>query len=289
LEIGGRASIQAAKPGSILPMSSLSRAALALLACLAGSPALAQTGLAPQAAPALGQPEIGRWRVAIGAGVLYSPDYLGSNEWRTIPLIAPEIRGPFDSFYLSFRDGIGATLYRDGGFSAGVVGRWRFGRDQDDNAALAGMGDINPSGEAGGFIRYGDRTWLASLEVRYGFGGFSGLVADARLDRVFRVADNVILSTGPRLSWGGSGFAETYFGVTPDQSARSGYAVFQPDNYWFGAIAAGATWVISERFSLTAFGEVGQIFGSTADSPLIAQGSATQGVVGLALAYRFSP
>ncbi len=270
-------------------MRSLLRAATALLIGVAAGPALAQTGLAPQAAPAVGAPGIDRWRVAIGAGLLYSPDYLGSNEWRTMPLIAPEIRAPFDSFYLSFRDGLGVTLLRDGAFSAGAVARWRFGRDQDDSDALAGMGDIRPSGEAGGFLRYSDGTWLASAELRYAFGGFSGLVADARLDRVFRVRDDLIGSTGPRLSWGGSGFAETYFGVSPDQSARSRYPVFQPSNYWFGAVAAGATWLISDRWSAIAFGEVGQIFGDVADSPLVKNGNATQAIVGLTLAYRFLP
>jgi outer membrane protein len=270
-------------------MRHLIRAAAAALTCLWAVPALAQTGLAPQAAPAVGAPGLDRWRIALGAGVLYSPDYLGSNEWRAMPVIAPEIRAPFDSFYLSFRDGLGATLWRDGAFSAGAVGRWRFGRDADDSDALAGMGDIRPSGEAGGFLRYSDGTWLASAELRYAFGGFSGLVADARLDRVFRPRQDLILSTGPRLSWGGSGFAETYFGVTQDQSARSGYAVFQPTNYWFGAVAAGATWLINDRWSAIAFGEVGQIFGDVADSPLVKNGSATQGIVGLTIAYRFVP
>lgn len=270
-------------------MRSILRAALALLACLSAAPAFAQTGLAPQAAPAVGAPAFDRWRVGLGAGVLYSPDYLGASQWRTFPVIAPEIRSPFDTFYFSFRDGVGVTLYRDGAISAGAVARWRFGRDQDDSNNLAGMGDIRPSGETGGFLRYSDGTWLASAELRYAFGGFSGLVADARLDRVFRVADRVILSAGPRLSWGGSGFSETYFGVTPDQAARSGYPVFTPSNYWFAAAAAGATWSFADRWTLIAFGEVGQILGDSADSPLVSRGSPTQAIVGLTLAYRFLP
>lgn len=270
-------------------MRHLLRAAAAALPCLLGAPALAQTGLAPQAAPAIGAPGFDRWRVGLGAGVLYSPDYLGASQWRTFPLIAPEVRSPFDTFYISFRDGVGLTLFRDGAVSAGAVGRWRFGRDQDDSTSLAGMGDIRPSGEAGGFLRYSDGTWLAGAELRYGFGGFAGLVADARLDRVFRVADGLILSAGPRLSWGGSGFSETYFGVTPDQSARSGYQVFKPSNYWFAAAAGGATWTFAERWSLIAFGEVGQILGPAADSPLVERGSPTQAIVGLSIAYRFLP
>jgi MipA family protein len=181
------------------------------------------------------------------------------------------------------------TALREGPFSAGFVLRPRFGRDQDDNGALRGMGDIRLSGEGGGFVSYSDGTWLARGEVRYGFGGYSGLVADARLDRVWRVHPQVILSAGPRLSWGGSGFAETFFGVDEGQSQRSGYAAFRPGNYWFAAAAAGATWLVAERWSVIAFGEVGSILGDSADSPLVRRGSATQGVLGITLAYRFLP
>lgn len=265
------------------------RRLLALLALLLPAPALAQTGLAPQAAPALGAPGSDQWRFGIGAGVLLTPDYLGSNDFKLRPLLSPDIRGPNDVVFLSFRDGLGATLYQDGPFSAGVVLRPRFGRDQDDNPALRGMGDIRFSGEGGGFVSYADGTWLARAEVRYGFGGYSGAVADARLDRVWRVHPRVILSAGPRLSWGGSGFAETFFGVDETQAQRSGYRPFRPSDYWFAAAAAGATWVIDQRWSVIVFGEVGQIFGQAADSPLIDRGSATQAVLGATLAWRFWP
>jgi outer membrane scaffolding protein for murein synthesis (MipA/OmpV family) len=269
------------------PVTRLLRAAALLM--LAALPAAAQTNLAPQAAPAIGAPGFDRWRVAIGAGMLFSPDYLGSNDWRLAPVVAPEIRAPNDRAFLSFRDGLGATLLRDGPYSLGLVLRPRFGRDQDDNDALRGMGDIRIAGEAGVVLSYSDRQWLARGEVRQAFGGYSGVVADARLDRVFRPRPDLILSAGPRLSWGNSGFAETFFGVDPSQSQRSGYQVFTPNDYWFAALAGGATWVVNDRWSVIAFGEVGRIFGDAADSPLVDRGSATQGVVGLTVAYRFLP
>jgi outer membrane scaffolding protein for murein synthesis (MipA/OmpV family) len=262
----------------------------ALLPCLAtAAPAAAQTGLAPAAAPAIGAPRVDTWRFGIGAGVLLTPDYLGSNDWMVRPLISPEIRGPSDSVFLSFRDGIGGTLLRNGPFSAGVLVRPRFSRDQDDNDALRGMGDVDIAGEAGGFLSYSDGTYLARAELRQGFGGHSGLLADARLDRIFRPRADLILSAGPRLSWGSRDFAETYFGVTEDQARRTGYAPFKPADYWFAGIAAGATYVLSDRWAVIGFGEVGRIFGAAEDSPLVERGSATQAVVGLTLTYRFWP
>jgi outer membrane scaffolding protein for murein synthesis (MipA/OmpV family) len=265
------------------------RPLLAALALLLASPAAAQTGLAPTAVPPTPAPFAGDWRISIGAGALFSPDYLGSNDWRVIPVVAPEIRWRDDTLYLSFRDGLGATLLRSGPVTAGLVLRPRFGRDQDDNPALRGMGDIGISGEAGGFLSFADRAWRGSVELRQSFGGYSGLVADARLDRSFRLRPDLILSAGPRLSWGNGGFAEAWFGVDQAQSAASGYAVFKPDNYWFAGASGGLVWLVNERWTATLFGEVGQILGRSADSPLVERGSATQGIVGLAVSWRWLP
>jgi outer membrane scaffolding protein for murein synthesis (MipA/OmpV family) len=270
-------------------MRPLLRAAALLLAGLLTTPALAQSGLAPQAAPAVGQPGLDRWRVNIGAGALFAPDYPGSRDWQATPVIAPEIRSPGDRFFLSFRDGLGTTLLRDGGFTAGLVLRPRFGRDQDDNAALRGMGDVGIAGEAGAFLSWSDQTWLARGEIRQGFGSHSGVLADARLDRIWRLRPDLIVSAGPRLSWGSSDFAETWFGVDAAQSRRSGYQAFAPSDYWFAGIAVGGTWVLGDRWAMIAFGEVGRILGDAADSPLVDRGNATQGVVGLTAVYRFQP
>lgn len=253
--------------------------------------ALAQTGLAPQALPGVGpRPAESGWRISLGAGTLFGPDYPGSNDRKARFVVAPDIRYGDNTFFLSFRDGLGLTLLRSNGLTAGPVARLRFGRDQDDNAALRGLGDIDPSGEVGAFVGFSEGPWRAQAELRQGFGGHSGVVAEARIDRLFRVRPNVILSAGPRLSWGSRDFAETYYGISDDQAARSSYQRFSPDNYWFAGVAAGATWLITDRWAASVFGEAGQILGQSADSPLVdLRGSATQGVVGLVLAWRLAP
>jgi outer membrane protein len=267
------------------------RPLLALAALLATTGAsLAQTGLAPQALPQVTAPDRAGWRLSLGAGAFFGPDYPGSNDWKTRFVVAPDIRYGDDTFFLSIRDGVGATLLRNGAVSAGPLVRLRFGRDQDDNSALRGLGDIDASGEAGVFVRYADGTWVARGEVRQGFGGHSGVLADASLDRVFRPRPDLILTTGPRVNWGSRDFADTYFGITPDQAARSGYQTYRADDYWLVGMAASATYIVNQRMAASLFGEVGQILGSSADSPLVDQrGSATQGVVGLVLSWRFLP
>lgn len=252
-------------------------------------PSLARTDLTPQALPPAPVPG-SDWRVSVGAGAVLAPDYLGSDSHTLSPLLGPDIRWREDTLFLSLRDGLGATILRHGPFSMGAVLRPRFGRDQDDNDALRGMGDIRPAGEGGAFLRYADPNWRGSLELRQGFGGHSGLVADARLDRVLHLRPDLILSAGPRLSWGSEDFAETYFGVDAEQSRRSGYQRFAPRDYWFAGVAASVTMRLDTRWSVTAFGEAGQIFGDAADSPLVdGRGSATQALFGLTLNWQFLP
>jgi outer membrane protein len=260
---------------------------VAMLAIASSS--LAQTDLTPQALPPAPAPA-DALRVSIGAGALLSPDYLGSDSHTLSPLLSPEIRWRQDTLFLSLRDGLGATLLRHGNVAMGAVLRPRFGRDQDDNEALRGMGDIRPAGEGGVFLRYADARWRGLLELRQGFGGHSGIVADARLDRVMRLRPDLILSAGPRLSWGNEDFAATYFGVEAEQARRSGYARFAPQDYWFAGAATSLTLLLDSRWSVTAFGEVGRILGDAADSPLVdGRGSATQALFGVTLGWRFLP
>lgn len=267
------------------------RPLLAAAALLASMPvAQAQTGLAPSALPQLSRQDQAGWRLSLGAGAILGPTYPGSDSFRPRFVVAPDIRFGDDTFFLSIRDGLGATLLRQGGFSAGPLVRLRMGRDADDHDALNGLGDIDPAGEAGAFLRYQDGPWVGRAELRQGFGGHSGVMADLSIDRVFRVRPDVILTAGPRVNWGSQNFADTYFGISPTQSARSGLPRYEADDYWFAGAAASATWIINSNLAATMFGEVGQIIGSSADSPLIAQrGNANQGVIGVILAWRFLP
>ncbi len=145
-----------------------------LVGCLLAGRATAQTGLAPQAAPALGAPAFDQWRIGVGFGLLVTPDYLGSNDITVRPLASPEIRAPFDAFFLSFRDGLGATVLREGSLlrrpGAAPALRPRPGRQL--RFAWHGRHPL---------LRRRRRLRLLfgwhmarAGEVRYGFGGYTG-------------------------------------------------------------------------------------------------------------------
>src|SRR5690606_5956318 len=117
------------------------------------------------------------WRVTIGGGGMLRPDYLGSDDYEFLALPLFDLRYR-DRFFLSTRDGLGANLLDSPNWRAGPVLKYRHRRDQDDNAALRGLGDVDSAGEAGGFVHYDLRPFSAGAEVRQGFGGHEGLIGD---------------------------------------------------------------------------------------------------------------
>lgn len=259
--------------------------AASMSAAPAGAQALLERGetLPLRVAPA--------WSLTIGAIGAVRPDYEGSDDYGFLgaPLIDLRYR---DTVFLSSRDGLGVTALRIGGFTAGPLLRYRFGRDQDDNDALRGMGDVGGTVEAGGFLRWQEGSWVLAVNAAQGIngGGHRGATVFASLGYGGRLAERWRFSLGPSVTWASGNYMESFFGVTPDQSRRSGYAVYSPGagvkDVGFGGTL---TWRVTEQAALTAIAEVKELLDEAADSPLVDRaGSSTQGFLGLALSYRFS-
>jgi outer membrane scaffolding protein for murein synthesis (MipA/OmpV family) len=231
------------------------------------------------------------WSLTVGALGALRPDYEGSDDYSFLgaPLIELRYR---DAFFLSSRDGIGATLVRFGGFSAGPVVRYRFGRDQDDNDALRGMGDVGGTVEAGAFLRWQEGGWVVVVNAAQGIngGGHRGATVFASLGYGGRLAERWMFSLGPSVTWASDNYMQSFFGVTPSQSITSGYAPYSPGagvkDVGFGGTL---TWRVTDQAALTAIAEVKELLDGAAVSPLVERsGNSTQGFIGLAASWRFS-
>jgi outer membrane protein len=256
----------------------LSIAAATLLAAL---PAVAQ-----QASDTAGGD---RFKLTVGGGALYQPSYLGSDHYDVDPLPLFDLRYA-DRYFLSTRDGLGANLAPQGSnLKLGPVLKYRQGRDQDDDDALRGMGDVDPAGEAGGFVHYDLRPFKLGAELRQGFGGHDGVVGDLFANWSNKLSDTLMLTVGPRATVASKDFTQTYFGVDAGQAARSGYRQYNPDGaYYSYGLGANLTYMLNERLSLGTFAGVDRIAGDAADSPLVDQaGSPTQARFGITLGYSF--
>lgn len=290
--------------------SALASRSLALIALLAGQTALAedqpsgQSGPAsPPAAALRGMPpgaQAQGWRLTVGIAPVLSPAWQGSKDMALS--IFPDIRvNKGDTLFLSVRDGLGWNAINRDGWKAGPLVKIRFGRNERNGGspfqiaggsdALRGMGDVGVAGEAGGFVekRFGPRmAWRARAELRQGFGGHEGLVGDVQIARTGR-SGRLLYSVGPRATFAGRDYVQTYFGVDEAQAQRTGLAVSRPDG---GLVSYGLggtlTRPLTRRSAVTALAGIDRLGGEPAGSALIRErGRRTQVSLGLAYGLQF--
>lgn len=271
-----------------------------MTAALLAVPVQAQ-GSRPEAAPARippAQPE--GWSITIGAVPVLSPAWLGS---RDVSLsVFPDLRINYrDVLFASVPDGIGWNAVNGGGWRAGPLVKIRFGRDERDGGspfliaggsdALVGMGNVKAAGEAGGFVEkaFGPaRQWSLRGEVRQGFGGHQGVVADIGGSYRARLGRSIV-RFGPRATLASPDFMQTYFGVDAGQSLRTGLARYDADG---GVLSYGVggsmVHPLDRRSAITVFGSLERLGEAAGDSPLVRErGRRAQFTLGVGYGFRF--
>ena len=288
---------------------------LALLALLA-APALAAT-VAPTVAHAQTTPTTSPptplvrplpmslvppgWNITVGVAAITSPAWQGSRD-QALSLF-PNVRVAYsDILFASVAEGIGWAAVRGDGWRVGPLVKPRFGRNESNggspfliaggSTALIGMGNVKFAGEAGGFVEKqlgARRQWRLRGEVRQGFGGHQGVVADASVSYRTRLGRRTIANIGPSLTAAGSQFVQTYYGVDARQSLRTGLARYDAK----GGIVSyglGGTLIrpLDRRSAITLFSSLDRLTGPAADSPLVRErGRRTQFTLGLGYGFRF--
>jgi outer membrane scaffolding protein for murein synthesis (MipA/OmpV family) len=260
---------------------------LAVLAAIVAGSTMAQAA-DPIFSPEPIQDSAG-WIVTVKGNLRVGPSYPGSDEFSFIgyPSLSFRRAGTVERFGAP-DDGLSFSFLEESAFRFGVVGRFVGGRYLQDNPELFGLEKIDWAVEPGVFVEYWPVDFLrARAEIRRGFNGHEGFVADFGLDAVQRFGAFTV-SIGPRLALGDSEFTRTYFGVTPIEAALNGQVT--PYNPSGGITSVGATGAISynwsEQWSTTAFVTYKHLVGDAADSPIVKRfGSENQIGAGLTLSY----
>ena len=239
---------------------------------------LKQEGLSPRTH--------GDWNVTLGVGAGIEPKYLGAKDFRVspIPLIAIKYRG---LFFIS-PQGIGINAFKWEGLRAGPILSYKLGRDESADDHLKGLGDIDRSVLAGGFISYAKGPFTVNATIRQALSHTeNGLTGRLALDyRRPIIAKKLFLVAGPALNFSNGEYARTWFGVTPDQSAASGLPVYTPDGGLRDVgLKASLTYRWTEHILLRSFVDVRELVGDVSDSPVVQ--TKTQALIGFGAAYHF--
>jgi outer membrane protein len=232
------------------------------------------------------------WIVTVGAWTFAQPVFEGSDEYELGVRPILNIRRSDQREWLSLPNDRGImTLFSTNNFRIGPSFDFIQKRKEGDSDALRGLGTVDWAIEVGAFAEY----WPADFarlraEVRRGFNGHEGFVADFSADFVWRPLPAWTLTAGPRLSLADSEYMSTYFSVTPAQAAGSGLRVYDAGG---GVKSAGAgaslTYQWTPQIATTAFLEYARLLGDAADSPIVTErGSPDQVTVGLGVKYTFS-
>lgn len=214
------------------------------------------------------------WIITLGVEARVQPPFEGDNRYvfRALPLFDVRRVGTVRHFS-SPRDGISVEILESDKFRLGPTLKVRFPRRAKDDRDLRDIGGVGFAVEVGGFVEYWPAHWLRTrAEVRQGFGGHHGIVADLSMDLVASVSPQWTVSGGPRTTFADDDAIAPYFSITPSQAVTSGLPIY---NAAGGLRSYGAG--VQTRYEWSAqwashiFVEYDRLTGPVAKSPLVLQ------------------
>jgi MipA family protein len=208
------------------------------------------------------------WQFMAGIGGTYGPSYAGADEFKTGPLIDFNASYKDDQFFAGLRSGVGFTAYRTDNLKVQVALGYAFGRDEEDDPQLAGMGDIDA--QALGVLRLAYDLQGFGLGAELKGGGDYGVTLDLTAEREWEMSERFAIGVEAGAVLANADHQQTFFGVTAAQSAASGHTAFAPGG---GLQSAGvgltARYGLSPTTALIGGVRYDRLMGDAADSPLV--------------------
>lgn len=232
----------------------------------------------------------GEWTITARGNVVASPKYPGSDEFSVFgfPSFKARRAGTLDTFGTP-DDPISLALIRSGGLRIGPSFRYVGSRSSSDDIELLGLNKMPWTVEAGAFVEYWPTEFIRGrVDVRYGFHGHKGVVADFGADGLLRPGAWT-LALGPRMRIASSGYQNAYFTVTTPEAIGSGLPVYKA-----GAgvnslgLAGSASYKFNPQWEVTGYARYDRLVSDAADSPITrVTGSPNQWTFGAIVGYSF--
>jgi outer membrane scaffolding protein for murein synthesis (MipA/OmpV family) len=244
-----------------------------LLFSAGGSPALAQGASDSD------------WSVTLGAIGGFSPEYEGAKklEFGGLPLVDITWR---DRVFLSTSLGLGAFLWADEQFRFGLSVAPSSGRDEKDGRRLRGMGDIDVTAQGRMFAAYSYEMLTFSALVARDFGSSNGLTATLGAEATLPLSEQFSLSAATSGTWADEKHMETFFGVSAEQSRRSGLSRYKPESgFKSWDVSLTANYAITENWNFSLGGNVAFLVGDARKSPIVEKSTQFSAIA--AISYSF--
>ncbi len=293
---------------SVLP----SKSSYVLITSLAGLSAAFISGQAhAQAVATPAKPAVAAspWTVSAGLGVARAPVYEGAKESATGAVPDLNISYKTDGLgtvaFGSKARGLSWTFIQSDAFSLGVVLQADGGRtDKKDGSLLRpgskrllGMGEIKPAIEIGitGHVLLGLPLGFTLTKgsgngkldaTKSSINGHGGVKLELGSEIPFDITPALSGFVAPSVVWADARYNQSYFGVTPEQAARSGFKAYTAKaGLKSVGIAAGLNYKLSPQWSVNTAVSLSQLTGEAGKSPLVQKKAQT--AVNTGFAYTF--
>jgi MipA family protein len=216
---------------------------------------------------------------------LNAPRYQGSDEQKTSVVPGIFLQASNGLFADPF-NGVGYVFEPAGNMVYGVRANLETGRAIED--ALPGFDKIKSGLNPGVFANYTvneQLTLKSALRTGLGDAGDGSLLNLGATYKLYN-ANFVSVNLNASVKFGSSGYMQSYFGVSPAQSAASGLAAYQPAaGLTMAQVGLTAGFPISREIYIFSNASVQRLLGDAANSPIVKK--KTQPVAFVGAVYSF--
>jgi len=219
------------------------------------------------------------WDVTLGAGLRVGQRYEGSDDYVVSPI--PFFNVCWRGFVYLGPGGLNVDIVRGQNYQFGAGLTYNPGRDESGSSffgtslsgsdeRLKGLGDIDPALGVRAFGSYmlGPVELKASI-TKYTGSQNDGLLLNLGLDLPFHPMNNLTLSPYIGTTWADDNYMQTWFGVTPQQSSRSGLSAFNAES-GIKDVTAGlkATYRLNQHWFISTEVGMQHLLGDAGKSPI---------------------
>lgn len=235
-----------------------------------------------------------RFEGAVGLILAYKPAFSGSSDRQVKPELAGFLRwgritvSGAGGFTTKAQDdverGLDALLIKREGLRVNLALRFDPGRRESESDDLNGMGNIPATVRARLGLRWEPAPqWTVGLGSSFdALNRVGGYMISGSVSRRFDLGPRQRVILGASLTGAGDRYMQTWYGVTPTQSAASGYAPYKALE-GLRDLSLSATWRTDFDDHWAGFAALGasRLLGPAADSPLVRQRNGTAFSLGL--------